>query len=66
MKITLNRRTASRYETHSELALPVTMIHRSRDFADDLVLAKRFGKILQSTVFHQYNNKTGPVIPADD
>lgn len=66
MKITLNRRTASRYETNSELALPVSMIQRSRDFADDLVLSKRFGKIIQSTIFQQYNDKTGPVIPSDE
>tara|TARA_B100000700_G_C14334200_1_gene529605 strand:- start:56 stop:529 length:474 start_codon:yes stop_codon:yes gene_type:complete len=66
MEITLNRRTASRYEINSQLALPVAMIQRSRDFADDLVLSKRFGKIIQSTVFQQYNDKTGPVIPSDD
>ncbi len=66
MKITLNRRTASRYEINNELALPVAMIQRSRDFADDLVLSKRFGKIIQSTIFQQYNDKTGPVIPSED
>ena len=66
MQITLNRRTANRYDTHTEIALPVSMIQRSRDFADDLVLAKRFNKILHSATFHQYNSNEGPVIPSDE